>query len=122
MGGKFFFGGMYFDASGQLRIQERPYRGTKLLGGASRGEMLFFDPYNRLDPHQYTHGKLKAIQPEEWSRWKEMIITTLREAGIFIENENGNEVFEADGKRFALVPDYFKLIVPKGELKGYESH
>ncbi|HFB68595.1 MAG TPA: hypothetical protein ENJ66_06500, partial [Calditrichae bacterium] len=122
MGGRFFFGGMYFDASGALRIQERPYRGTKLLGGASRGKMLFFDPYKRLDPHQYTHGKVEPLAPEEWPRWKEMVRTTLREAGVPIRQQNGREVFEADGKTFAIVPEHFTLIVPKGGLKGYESH
>ncbi len=122
MGGRFFFGGMYFDATGKLRIQDRPYRGTKLLGGASRGQMLFFDPYKRLDPHQYTHGKVEAISTEEWPRWKQMVLTTLREAGVPVEIDQGTEVFEADGKRFAITPEQFTLIVPKGELKGYESH
>ncbi len=122
MGGRFFFGGMYFDSEGKLRIQERPYRGTKLLGGASRGEMLFFNPYNRLDPHQYTHGKVQSIREEEWPRWREMVVTTLRTAGVAVTRVNGVETFEADGKQFTIEPQNFTLIVPKGELKGYESH
>ncbi|MEZ4762126.1 MAG: hypothetical protein R3C26_02620 [Calditrichia bacterium] len=61
MGGDFFFGGMFFDQDGKLRMQERPYRGTKLMGAYSRGNFLFFDPHDRLDPHQYSHAKFEEI-------------------------------------------------------------
>ncbi len=122
MGGDFFFGGLYFDSAGKLRIQDRPYRGTKLLGGSSRGNMLFFDPYDRLDQHQYAHGKLKKIAAEDWNYWKRMVVDTLRLSGVEIKKNNGKEIFVADGKSFALSPENFKLLVPKGGLKGYESH
>jgi glutamate synthase domain-containing protein 2/FAD/FMN-containing dehydrogenase/ferredoxin/glutamate synthase domain-containing protein 1 len=122
MGGDFFFGGLYFDSTGQLRIQDRPYRGTKLMGGASRGNMLFFDPYDHLDPHQYAHGKLKEISETDWSYWEEFVAETLIMSGIQLKKENGKEVFVADGKPFELEPKNFKLMVPKGGLKGYESH
>ncbi len=122
MGGKFFFGGMYFDSRGKLRLQERPYRGTKLLGGASRGKMLFFDPYNRLDPHQYAHGKLENLSQRDWQPWKQMVFDTLQMAGIEVYEEAGESSFQADGKAFSITPQNFKLVVPKGGLKGYESH
>lgn len=38
MGGKFFFAGLHFDNQGSLRLNERPYLGTKMLGGAPRGD------------------------------------------------------------------------------------
>ncbi len=122
MGGRFFFGGMYFDSRGRLRIQERPYRGTKLLGGASRGKMLFFDPYDRLHPRQYTHGKLEAIDRREWPRWQQMVLDTLRLAGVAVEEHQGVYRFVADDRVFEITPMQFKLIVPQGGLKGYESH
>jgi hypothetical protein len=122
MGGDFFFGGLYFDNAGQLRIQDRPYRGTKLMGGASRGNMLFFDPDNRLDPHQYAHGKLKEISDADWSYWEEFVAETLILSGIELKKKNGREEFIANGKAFELSPKNFKLMVPKGGLKGYESH
>jgi hypothetical protein len=122
MGGDFFFGGLYFDNKGKLRLQERPYRGTKLLGGASRGNMLFFDPENHLDPHQYTHGKFAELSSENWPCWKERVETTLRLAGVDILGQDGSTDFVADGKKFKIAPENFKLIVPKGGLKGYESH
>ncbi|RMH73030.1 MAG: FAD-binding protein [Gemmatimonadetes bacterium] len=118
MGGDFFFGGMYFDHTGALRVQDRPYRGTKLFGGASRGNFLFFDPYDRLDPAQYTHGNISPIDDQSWIKWTKRITATLTLAGVpLVEGR-----FQADNRWFDLDPSHFKLIVPRGGLKGYESH
>ncbi len=122
MGGDFFFGGLYFDQQGRLRLQERPYRGTKLMGGASRGRFLFFDPHDRLDPHQYAHAKRAEIAPEDWSYWQERICETLQLAGVEILQKDGVPSFLADGREYAIAPENFRLLVPKGGLKGYESH
>jgi hypothetical protein len=122
MGGDFFFAGLYFNSEGKLKIQDRPFRGTKLMGGASRGNMLFFDPNNRLDPHQYTHGKIAELTAENWPALKKMVVDTLNLAGIEITRKNGVEKFTADDKQFTIEPQNFKLLVPKGGLKGYESH
>lgn len=122
MGGDFFFGGLYFDAEGKLRTQERPYRGTKLLGGASRGRMLFFDPHDRLLPAQYSHGKLQEIDSQVWPSWRDLVAQTLALAGVQLRDRDGEAVFTADGREFELAPAHFKLVVLKGGLKGYESH
>lgn len=122
MGGDFFFGGLYFDTTGTLRIQPRPYRGTKLLGGASRGHMLFFDPNDQLDPHQYGHGRLLEIEPETWPRWQQKIASTLQLAGVPVTIEGERVQFELEGKQQTFTPSHFKLITAKGSLKGYESH
>ncbi len=122
MGGDFFFGGMYFDSTGKLRVQNRPYRGTKLLGGASRGNLLFFDPYQKLDPHQYAHGKVKEIAEEDWPYWKEVVMNTLDKTGVELHHKKGKVSFVADDREFEIAPKNFVLIVPKGGLKGYESH
>ncbi len=122
MGGQFFFGGLFFDDRGKLCTQARPYRGTKLMGGASRGNMLFFDPYDRLEPQQYVQGKLQEITAGEWPYWQNKVEETLRLAGVEIITQDGTPSFEADSKQFQISPQNFKLIVPKGGLKGYESH
>ncbi len=122
MGGDFFFGGLYFDQQGKLRMQARPYRGTKLMGGASRGRFLFFDPHDRLDPHQYSHAKQTDINDTEWVYWKERVIETLRLAGVEIFEHEGQQAFLADEQTYSITPDNFRLLVPKGGQKGYESH
>ncbi len=124
MGGKFFFAGLYYDAAGAVCIQDRPYRGTKLLGGAGRGQMLFFNPFDRLDPDQYAHGKIEEITAADWPDWQKMIIDTLTFAGVEISEDvsTGERCFTAGGRRFTITPENFTLIVAKGGLKGYESH
>ena len=120
MGGDFFFGGLYFDEKGNLKTQASPYRGTKLLGGASRGRMLFFDPYRRLDVNQYTQGAVQEIV--DWSYWKTMVVDTLKTAGVMLEGEDEKLSFVVDEKSFDIKPENFQLIIPKGGLKGYECH
>ncbi len=122
MGGDFFFGGLYFDSRGRLRTQDRPYRGTKLLGGASRGRMLFFNPNDSLHQKQYIHGKVEKIENNEWPYWQEMIEETLTFAGIKILKDGDNKCFTANEKKFRILPENFTLITAKGGLKGYESH
>ena len=122
MGGEFYFAGLHFDAAGKLRANDRPYLGTKLLGGASRGKFFFFDPQNRLNDFQYTHGKLEEMTEAEWqtalTRFKEV----LQLSNVKIEQHDEKEFVQVDEQLIELTPSNFKLIVPKGGLKGYESH
>jgi hypothetical protein len=122
MGGNFFFGGMHFDTKGQLRLNERPYLSTKMLGGASRGTFVFFDPEKRLHKSQFTHGKETAFNKPEWTYYMENIKHIFQMANIDIYQKNGSEFINVDGKMIELVQDNFRKIVPKGGLKGYESH
>jgi len=122
MGGNFFFGGMHFDNRGQLRLNERPYMSTKMLGGASRGTFVFFDPEKRLHPAQFTHGKEAAFENGEWQYYLDNIRRLFRTAGISIYKKNGSEFINVNGKMMELIPDNFRRIIPKGGLKGYESH
>jgi len=122
MGGNFFFGGLHFDQQGQTQFNERPYLGTKMLGGASRGKFVFFDPKNRLHPAQYVHGKLKKFDEEEWRYFLQKIKETFELANIPVYSQNHSRFINVGGEMFELIPKNFKLIEPKGGLKGYESH
>ncbi|MGD9487744.1 MAG: glutamate synthase-related protein [Calditrichaceae bacterium] len=122
MGGNFFFGGMHFNTRGQLCLNERPYLGTKMLGGASRGNFVFFDPKNRLMEAQYTHGKVKEFTDTEWKYYIEKIKEVFELSNIPLFKKNGSEFINVDGEMIEICRDVFKLIVPKGGLKGYESH
>jgi len=122
MGGNFFFGGLHFDNKGNLRLNERPYLGTKMLGGASRGNFVFFDPENRLVEAQYVHGVLKNFSDEEWHYFSGKIKETFELANIAVYSENGSEYIWIEDKKAKIVPENFTLVVPKGGLRGYESH
>jgi len=54
--------------------------------------------------------------------FSEKIKKTFELAGISVNSEKGNEYILVEGKHVAIVPENFKLIVPKGGLRGYESH
>jgi len=122
MGGNFLFAGLHFDHKGRLQFNERPYLGTKMFGGASRGNFLFFDPENRLVDAQYRHGQIKTISPSEWQYFDKRIRDTFLLANISIERQAGAEFVVIGSKKYQYVVQNFKLIVPRGGLKGYESH
>ncbi len=122
MGGQFIFSGLHFNKKGRLNFNERPYLGTKMLGGASRGRFLFFDPEERLLEAQYTHGKVEAIDDETWDYFRPRLREMFDLSNIPLYKKNGSEYLNVQGKMIEFNSDAFKLIVPKGGLKGYESH
>ncbi len=122
MGGNFFFGGLEFNQHGKVVTQARPIRGTKLFGGASRGFMLFFDPYNKIDAAQLVNCKVNQEEISDWIYWQEIVKETLELAGILVTKDSNPPSFEADGKRWGIEPDNFTLVTPKGGQKGYDSH
>ena len=122
MGGNFFFGGLHFDNKGNLCLNERPFLGTKMLNGASSGNFVFFDPENRLVAAQYVHGVLKEFSNEEWRYIYGKIKESFELANIAVYSENDTEYIFIEDKKVKIVPENFKLIVPKGGLKGYEGH
>ncbi|OQX94430.1 hypothetical protein B6I21_09450 [candidate division KSB1 bacterium 4572_119] len=122
MGGDFFFGGLNFDQLGNLRGNERPYLGTKMFGGASRGNFLFFDPEDKLVEAQYIHGIMESISDEKWEYFDREIRETFALSNIKIYEDKESEYIIVNGARVNFSRDNFKLIVPRGGLKGYESH
>lgn len=68
------------------------------------------------------HGQLKEFNKEKMAIFSEKIKETFVLANISVISEKGNEYIFVEGKRVDIAPENFKLIVPKGGLKGYESH
>jgi len=122
MGGNFLFMGLCFTPDGEINLQPRPYRGTKLLGGASRGRFLFFDPLKKLDTAQYVQGKEEEINSSEWVYWQERVLELLKLAGVSTNKTGGSYILSIKKESYSITPANFTLIVPKGGLKGYESH
>ena len=122
MGGDFFFGGMHFNSRGELCLNERPYLGTKMLGGASRGRFLFFDPQNRLREVQYAHGRRAEISDADWAFYEPRLREMFKNCRIELYKKDQAEYLNVSGKMVPFSRESFKLIVPRGGLKGYESH
>ncbi|MBN2008964.1 FAD-binding protein [candidate division KSB1 bacterium] len=123
MGGQFLFAGLHFNQHGELCFNARPYLGTKMFGGASRGQFVFFDPEDRLVAAQYVHGHVSSFTDAEWAKYEQKFKALLLQSNIqTIINENGQESIWVDGKQVSIGKAQFKLIIPKGGLKGYESH
>ena len=68
------------------------------------------------------HGVLKEFSNEEWRYFYGKIKESFELANIPVHSENGVEYIFIEDKKVKIIPENFKLIVPKGGLKGYEGH
>ena len=59
---------------------------------------------------------------EEWRYFCGKIKESFELAGISVNSGKWNEYIFVEGKKVDVVPENFKLIVPRGGLKGYEGH
>ncbi|MFQ5583069.1 MAG: hypothetical protein ACE5GL_01375, partial [Calditrichia bacterium] len=64
----------------------------------------------------------EPLTAENWPKLKQMAIETLKLSGIEVVRKNNDLEFTADGRQYKIEPRNFKLLIPKGGLKGYESH
>jgi glutamate synthase domain-containing protein 3 len=119
MGGTVMMLGLYRDNDGILHRMPSPYRGAKILAGASAGEVIFYDPFGRLEEAQYKGG---AAQPVDGNKWKEIVDRLLSLENLYglgIRRENSHLTVPLDGEVRAILPEHFRWIRPKGELEGY---
>ena len=119
MGGSVLLLGLFRGYDGILHRMESPYRGAKILAGASAGEAIFYDPKDRLEEAQY---KGCAVQPIADQKWKEIVDRLLRLEPIFslgLLQKNGYLILPIDGRLETIEPEQFRWILPKGELEGY---
>jgi len=98
---------------------DSPYKGAKILAGASAGETIFYDPNGRLEEAQY---KGCAVQPIDDRKWAEIIDRLMNLENIFglgISKENSHLTLRIGGHPETMTPEDFRWIIPKGELEGY---
>jgi hypothetical protein len=98
---------------------DSPYKGAKILAGASSGEAIFYDPFGRLEEAQYKGCILQPIHDE---KWEEIVDRLIKLEGIFhlgISKDNAHLTIRMDGHLETIFPENFKWIRPKGELEGY---
>ena len=76
----------------------------------------------RLQEAQFTHGKEENFTDAEWDYYLRNMKEMFKMINISVYKKNGSEFINVDGKMLELAPVNFRKIIPKGGLKGYESH
>ena len=120
MGGSVIMLGLARGADGALRRLPSPYSGSKILAGASAGEVIFYDPAGRLEEAQYRGG---AVRPVEGKKWEEIVCRLLRLESIFglgFSKDGKNQLRATiNGQAVTMGPEAFRWIIPAGGLEGY---
>ena len=88
MGGSVIMLGLFRGYDGILRRLPSPYSGAKILAGASAGEILFYDPDDKLDPAQY---KGCVVHPIDDKKWGEAMERLMRLEGMFALGFSGGK-------------------------------
>jgi glutamate synthase domain-containing protein 3 len=119
MGGSVLMLGLFRGYDGMIHRMDSPYKGAKILAGASAGEAIFYDPNRRLEEAQY---KGCAVHPIDDKKWKEIVDRLIHLGEIFglgISRENSHLTLRIDGGLETVVSEHFRWVIPKGELEGY---
>ncbi len=119
MGGSVIMLGLYRGNDGILRLMDSPYKGAKILAGASAGEILFYDPRARLDEAQYKSCMVQPIHPKKWEEVIDRLMSLEKIFRLGLSKQNSHLTALIGGQRQDLTPESFRWIVPKGELEGY---
>jgi glutamate synthase domain-containing protein 2/FAD/FMN-containing dehydrogenase/ferredoxin len=119
MGGSVVMLGLFRGYEGILRRLPSPYSGAKILAGASAGEILFYDPDDKLEEAQYRGS---VVHPVDDKKWGEIMERLMRLEGMFalgFSRENNHLTVRIDGRVQTITPDTFKWVLPTGTLEGY---
>lgn len=119
MGGSLLMLGLFRGYDGMIHRMDSPYKGAKILAGASAGEAVFYDPNRRLDEAQY---KGCAVHPIDDKKWKDIVDRLMHLGDIFglgISRQNSHLTLHIDRRLETLAPEHFRWVIPKGELEGY---
>jgi glutamate synthase domain-containing protein 2/FAD/FMN-containing dehydrogenase/glutamate synthase domain-containing protein 3/ferredoxin len=119
MGGSVIMLGLYRGNDGTLRRMDSPYKGAKILAGASAGEILFYDPKGRLEEGQYKSCTVQTIGGKKWGEIMDRLMKLEQIFGLGLSSENGHLTALIDGQMQKITPQSFRWILPKGELEGY---
>jgi glutamate synthase domain-containing protein 3 len=119
MGGSVLMLGLFRGYDGILHRMDSPYKGAKILAGASAGEVIFYDPSRRLDEAQYKACMVNSIDDKKWKEIAARLMSLENIFGLGISKENNHLTLRMDGYLETMTPEHFRWIIPKGELEGY---
>jgi glutamate synthase domain-containing protein 2/FAD/FMN-containing dehydrogenase/ferredoxin len=119
MGGSVIMLGLYWGNDGFLHRMDSPYKGAKILAGASAGEIIFYDPKRRLEEAQYKSCMVYPVDHKKWEEIMERLLNLEKIFGLGISRENNHLTVRIDGQIQTITPEDFRWVLPKGELEGY---
>jgi glutamate synthase domain-containing protein 3 len=119
MGGSVIMLGLFWGSDGILHRLNSPYSGAKILAGASAGEILFYDPKNRLDEAQYRSCMVKPMDSKKWDDVVGRLMHLEKIFNLGISRENNHLSVSINGELQTITSDHFRWVLPKGELEGY---
>jgi glutamate synthase domain-containing protein 3 len=119
MGGSILMLGLVRGYDGMIHRMDSPYRGAKILAGASAGEVIFYDPSRRLDEAQYKACMVNPIDDEKWKEIGDRLMILENIFALGISKEDNHLTLRMDGHLETMTPEHFRWIIPKGELEGY---
>jgi len=119
MGGSVIMLGLFWGNDGILHRMESPYKGGKILAGASAGEIIFYDPKGRLEEAQYRSCKVKPFDEKKWEEMMGRLMSLEKIFGLGLFRKNHHLLAMIDNEIQHLSLEQFRWIIPKGELEGY---
>jgi len=119
MGGSVVMLGLFRGYDGILHRMDSPYKGAKILAGASAGEVIFYDPNGRLEEAQYKGCVVHLIDDKKWTEIVGRLISLENIFNLGISKENDQITLRIDGHLETMTPEHFRWIIPRGELEGY---
>jgi glutamate synthase domain-containing protein 3 len=119
MGGSVLLLGLFRGYDGMIHRMDSPYKGAKILAGASAGEAIFYDPIRRLEEAQYKGCAAHPIDDKKWKEIAERLKSLENIFGLGLSKTNGHLNIRIDGHLETMTPEHFRWIIPKGELEGY---
>jgi glutamate synthase domain-containing protein 2/FAD/FMN-containing dehydrogenase/glutamate synthase domain-containing protein 3/ferredoxin len=119
MGGSVIMLGLYWGNDGVLHRADSPYNGGKILAGASAGEIIFYDPKEKLEEAQYKSCVANPINHKKWEEIMKRLLSLEEIFGLGFSRENNHLIAPIDGELQTIAPENFRWILPKGELEGY---
>lgn len=119
MGGSVLLLGLFRGYDGILHRMDSPYKGAKILAGASAGEAIFYDPNDRLEEAQYKGCAVHPIDDGKWTEITDRLMNLENIFGLGILKENSHLTIRIDENLETMTLEDFRWIIPKGELEGY---
>ncbi len=119
MGGSVIMLGLFWGPDGMLHRMQSPYKGGKILAGASAGEVIFYDPEKRLNQEQYKSCVSNPMNGKKWGEIMNRLMNLEKIFSLGFSRKNDHLTVRMDGDFQNLTPDKFLWLLPKGELEGY---